>query len=233
MQSFCAFPLTAIECSALNRVQRGPWFAVQHLVNQSIQPNLNKMLSPQSPDPHAADETHSNAGRPADSRITLKATVLRMQIVNGAIIMGVVTICAVILMLSADPPDAKQGNIMLVVGCTVWTLSTLIALVWPMLSFTQHDWSDESKKSLERVIQDADRPIPSCLQPLLKEWNTKQFVRVALIEGAAIVCLILWLISREITLLVLVGVSISLMLVTFPTLKRMREWMEHVAEKGS
>lgn len=167
--------------------------------------------------------TNAQVGVP---KCTLRATVLRSQIICGALMMGVLMTSGILLMLPAGKPEGIPPNIVLLVGCTAWTLITLLAIALPMLRSSHLALPEGSKQLLDQAIQDADQPVDPSLHSLLRTWNTNLIVRAAMLEGAAILCLVLWLVSREEALLLLVGASFGIMLATFPTFARLCRWLE-------
>lgn len=170
-------------------------------------------------------------GQVSDPKFTLKAVVLQSQVICGALMMGVLMTGTVILMLPAGQPEGIPPSIVLLIGCTAWTLITLLAIALPMLRSSHLALPEGSKNLLDQAIQDADQPVDPSLHSLLRTWNTNLVVRAAMLEGAAILCLMLWLISREEALLLLVGASLGIMLATFPTFARLCRWLENKTEE--
>jgi hypothetical protein len=167
----------------------------------------------------------------SDSKFTLKAAVLQSQIINGAFIMGVVMTSTMMLMLPAGQPEGTPRSIVPLIACTAWTLITLLAIAWPMLWSSRLALPEGSKELVDQAIQDADQPVDPSLHSLLRTWKTNVIIRAAMLEGAAILCLVLWLISREEVLLLLVGASVGIMLATFPTFSRLCRWLENRIEE--
>jgi hypothetical protein len=145
--------------------------------------------------------------------------------------MGVLMTSAIILMLPAGKPEGTPSNTVLLIGCTAWTLITLLAIAWPKLRSSRLALPEGSKMLLDQAIQDADKPVDPSLHSLLRTWNTNLIARAAMLEGAAILCLMLWLVSREEALLLLVGASLGIMLATFPTFARLCRWLENKTEE--
>ena len=170
-------------------------------------------------------------GQVSDPKFTLKAIVLQSQIICGALMMGVLMTSAILLMLPAGRAEGIPPNIMLLIGCTAWTLITLLAIALPKLRSSHLALPEDSKNLLDQAFQDADQPVDPSLHSLLRTWNTNLIVRAAMLEGAAILCLVLWLISREEPLLLLVGASLGIMLATFPTFARLCRWLEILIEE--
>lgn len=165
-------------------------------------------------------------GQVSDPKFTLKAIVLQSQIICGALMMGVLMTSAILLMLPAGRAEGIPPNIVLLIGCTAWTLITLLAIALPKLRSSHLALPEGSKNLLDQAIQGADQPVDPSLHSLLRTWNTNLIVRAAMLEGAAILCLVLWLISREEPLLLLIGASLGIMLATFPTFARLCRWLE-------
>ena len=167
----------------------------------------------------------------SDPKFTLKATVLQSQIIAGALMMGVLMVGTTLLIIPAGQPEGIPPNIALLIGCIAWTLITLLAIALPKVRSSRLALPEGSKKRLDQAIQDADQPVDPSLHSLLRTWNTNLIVRAAMLEGAAILCLVLWLISREEALLLLVGASLGIMLATFPTFARLCRWLENKTEE--
>ncbi len=138
------------------------------------------------------------------SSFTLKMVALRMQVIVGALIMGVVMMSMVLLGLAGNQKP-EEPILPAWVGYGVWLFSTTLAIIWPLLGIGASRVPDDMTTSIDEATQDVNQPIDVRLRPWIDAWNRNVIVRSAMLEGGAMVCLILWLLTADLSLLTLVG----------------------------
>ncbi len=172
----------------------------------------------------------------------VKATVLRSQIIIGALISGVLTMSLVLLMVSQGPRQDSDTSLIAGIGGMLWVMSLSAFSLLPILMERSLAVTAETATALGSWLEQAeygrfrnapdDPAIDQHLQPLLARWMQSVIVRAAALEGGAMVCLILWLTSSQWWLLVLVGINLGLMLIMFPTPGRLFRWLENRVEQS-
>ncbi len=175
--------------------------------------------------PQPYEPSHSTSHSSESSSLTLKMAVLRMQVIVGALIVGVVMMSAVLSLVSNQQKPQEQV-VPVWIGYGVWLFSTMLGIVWPMLGIGVARVPDDVTDSIDQATQNVDQPIDLRMRPWIDAWNRNAIVRAAMLEGGAMACLILWLMTADLSLLTLVGASLSLMLITFPTVSRLVRWLE-------
>lgn len=155
--------------------------------------------------------------------------VLRMmQIIAGALIAGVVMFGGVACILvfsrglAAPGPAPNLGNaIQLDLGAVGAALLVVMSFVVPKLI------SAAGVKSLARLAQDGTATGPKELfGRLLAVAQTKMIIAMALVEGAAFFNLILFINTKLLIPLAVVGALLAVMAFHFPTKIKLARWLE-------
>jgi hypothetical protein len=167
-----------------------------------------------------------------DDRDSLLRKNLRMmQIIAGALLLGVIGFTTIVLILVATgsivPGGARAGNppIISFVAVLIWAVQAPLAIVIPGL---------QTRNGL-KSIGSVGRPAPGGANPasfstdanrLLALRQTTLITSLALLEGAAFFAGVSYLLEGRVFVLAVVVVALLQMLMNFPTEYRVRTWLE-------
>ncbi len=159
-----------------------------------------------------------------------------MQIISSALLLGVVTFLAIVLFLVLVQNNgagmAPVGNVPIVSIVAVVLLIVQVPLAFLLPAFLTRSalrqiasgtWKSPASPDPSDFSTDASK--------LLAVKQTMTIIGLALLEGAAFLGCIAYLLEAQPFALAVVLVAVILMLVKFPTEGRVRSWLEHQADQ--
>jgi hypothetical protein len=144
--------------------------------------------------------------------------VLTMQIICGALMMGLVTFGGIAITLGFNKQGpANQGELIVpLMGAGFAAIIIVVSLIVP---------PQVAKAGIRQIT--TIRPIDDISKlDLYMAYQTKMIVGCALLEGAGFFNLIGFIIGGQIWTLGIVGLLIAMMAVRFPTYERVDAWAE-------
>jgi hypothetical protein len=162
--------------------------------------------------------------------------VATIQIINGALVAGVVVFLGISLYLRSQHPDGifgpaiPEANRFLPLFAVVLAVGNALAAFWipPTMvqarrrALAEGRWTDPGVGRGTPATTDAGR--------LLSVYTTARIVQLALLEGAAFLCLIVYYLHGDGFLLMVALALIVAMLVGWPTRSRLDAWLGQQAE---
>lgn len=162
-------------------------------------------------------------------RIQLNPAIRTMQIIVGALVLGVVNFMAVVVFVIRPQAQEAGGELPLLTYLAVGfaVLGVLASIVVPAIL------AGSLRKSMS-VPQGPSGPVGTKesipIGPLLQMYQTLLIIRCALLEGAAFFCLVAHMIERQTITLAAAGVLLLVLLSQFPTRSRVESWIENEQE---
>ena len=157
-----------------------------------------------------------------------------MQIIAGAMIMGVLALLAIVLFLvhtngqgKAPPADLP---LILIIAAGFFIMAAALAYFIPaaqtrvlLRKIVSGTWQVPSGEDPSNYKTDAAK--------LLTVRQTTLLLTLALLEGAGFFCCIAYLLEAQTFLLGVILLAIVLLLLQFPTANRVRAWLEQQSER--
>lgn len=154
----------------------------------------------------SGDETPLSMSNPIT---TPEQAVRVMQILAGALVMGVVMFAVVAVILIGALNQPPQGMILSVFGAVFASSTFVMHLIVPNL--------------MAAKAAAAAPPDEASLYPV---YQTRMIVGLALLEGAAFFNIIATIVEHNWWSLAVAGVLVFWMLAMFPTTTRVKHWVE-------
>jgi hypothetical protein len=158
-------------------------------------------------------------------RDRIKGVVLTLQIIVGALALGIVNFMLVIVIAFRPPaPQNPIGQSLLTymaVGGAV--LAVMASIFIPFLLAGPMRKSSLDAPAGLRAIGSKDE---ANIGPLAQMYQTLLIIKCVLIEGAAFFSLVAYIIEGQTTALATAGVLLLVLLAHFPTRSRMEAWIE-------
>ncbi len=156
---------------------------------------------------------------------TLRLATRTNQIVCGALIQGIIMIVGVFWFIGDDADMHESASVYLLIGGLVFVGTTVGSFVAPHL--IQGDYALEPSDELADAIANVDwnETLPPHVSSLMAAYATQSLVVAAFLEGGAVVNSVFWLLNRNTFHLLLIVLAIVLMVIRFPTLGRLREFL--------
>ena len=152
------------------------------------------------------------------------ATVRTLQIIHGALIMGVVTFAGVTLFVRADKAETEETPILAYVGVAAAVICAIAAFMLPRIT---------NAASLKALADAADSATPQTggrgsgnVEPLLGIYQTNRIIAVALLEGPAFLNAVVYLLNGTPASLGIVAALVAGMIMMIPTQGRLTAWLE-------
>jgi hypothetical protein len=146
-----------------------------------------------------------------------RAAVLVMQIINGALVMGVVVFLAfVILTTQNQQPQPPRGTYYALGFLTIGIIISL-AIRMPI---NRHLLKQASQ---EKVFDPYSDKVFFALAPI---YQTERIIKLAIIEGGAFYNIVTYMQEGVWWSLAAAGLALALMLVGFPTRATINAWIE-------
>lgn len=159
----------------------------------------------------------------SDNDSVLRQRVLTMQIIAGALPMGLVVFFGIVLFLvygQAGPPRQLPALPMVSLIAVVFVImSGSMSLVVPHFL------------TLAELRRRAASPGDGDVIALLNVKQTTLIVGLALLEGPAFLGLIAFLVERQPLVLIVPGLCLAAMLMRFPTENSVRNWLESAGRR--
>lgn len=173
-------------------------------------------MNPDPNDPHPTDRPEASDG----------LTVLR--VLCGGLIGGMIAVTAIVVLVVQFALDGQPiaGNAVQIRGLSAVTLAAVgLAVAAPILGLLIS--GVQTRAGLKKL---AAEPTPSDLQSdrgrLLDVFAAATFTEFAIVEGAGIVCALLYHLTADTGLLAAVAALAVYMVFRFPTAARIRRWYD-------
>jgi hypothetical protein len=158
-------------------------------------------------------------------RDQLKGPVLTMQIIVGALALGIVNfLLVVVFAIKPQPLQNPAGQPLLTYMAVGGAVLAVVASIFvPMIIAgamrkTVLDSSADTQSSRSKEAANAG--------PLVQMYQTLLIIRCAFIEGAAFFSLVAYMIEGQTAALATAGVLLLILLAHFPTRSRVENWIE-------
>jgi len=164
-----------------------------------------------------------------DQRESLARATRTMQIIVGALAVGVVVFSLVVLAIASrqagPPPDEPLLTYMSLVMALV---ALVVATLFPGVVKRSQRQAILAGEPTPQVGSIGGRPLPEAepeLGPLVAGFRSALIIRSAILEGAAFFCLISYLLERQTLSLVGAGVLLLFLLGGYPTQSNVEDAM--------
>jgi hypothetical protein len=167
----------------------------------------------------------------SEQREHIGKSVLVMQIIVAALAAGVVTFAVVVLVLrSQQEANAPQDNSLLLsyIGILVSASAIAAWMIIPRLlvSRTRQAISEGKTPMLDDYHEPALTEGAQQIQPLVAMHQTRLIVGCALLEGAAFLNLLAYMLEGQLMNLVAAGLLVLIIVTQIPTFGRLTSWIE-------
>lgn len=159
----------------------------------------------------------SQSGNTTTSRKTI-------QIIAGALIMGVVTFGVIVIVVSMEKEPTEKPfmtYIAIAFGGLMLLASTGVSNLLGQLAINHAVKEGEFTK--ETTKEDYD-------QSLLQKFQIKKIIGLAMLEGSAFLAIVCYFMEKNSLSLVTGAVLVLAMIVQFPTTTRINNWIEYQIE---
>lgn len=148
-----------------------------------------------------------------------------LQIIVAALVNGVVIFGVIVLIIGGEPDENKSPLLTYIaVGYAICSLAG--AAVIPRFIGTQRLRSvahgEERPSAADTVSPPAEI---EDLGSLLGVYQTRTIIRCAILEGAAFLCLVSYLIEHQLITVLAAAVLLAAILISFPTLNGTQRWL--------
>lgn len=156
------------------------------------------------------------------------------QIIAAALLIGLLSFTGVVVYLvqsGAQPLPQNQLFIMTYLTLGLFLLQALLALVMPrkianynVQQVAAGTWQmQEQPVAADHFATDTDK--------LLAIYQTALIIQLALLEGVGFFACIAYLLEQQVIILVVLGLIVLFLLISFPGQERMRRWIEHQSRR--
>ena len=159
----------------------------------------------------------------------LKQVTRTCQIIVGALALGVIVFAGVVLAQEVQPPEQDKTEVLTIVGVIFALVAIVLAVLVPkMVVFSMRRLVLEGKPIL---LPKQSRPIPLPEElgeagPLAIVYQTQLIVGAAILEGAAFMNLVAYMLGQQTMNLGLAALLLIALFFKFPTLDRVEQWVE-------
>ena len=141
-----------------------------------------------------------------------------VQIITFALMQGVVVFGAVAFFISRDKPKTD--------GFLVWIALGLAVVAVVIRSIIGGFLNGALSSGMDRTVWD-ELPSQKQNSRLIGQFQTKHIVECALLEGAAFLNLIAYIMERNIISIIVAGVLLMLIMISFPGGSKIDHWAEN------
>jgi hypothetical protein len=152
-----------------------------------------------------------------------QALVRTQQIITGAIISGLVAFSVIVLTMptpAGQGVDGERGPIVSYVAAAVGVMNLALAFVVPALVL------HGGLRRMAAGVSASPDSLGDEAAALLNLRQTAHIVTLGLLEGAGFLGCIAYLLEGHAVGMTIAGVMVGLMLALFPTVGRVRAWLE-------
>lgn len=146
-----------------------------------------------------------------DPSFPLAARVRTLQLSAAALPLGVLVFAVVVLVLPAARPEPPRPPIVTWIGVLLAAAQVIVSTILPTLI---------AASARRRLAGQTDDSLWAAV------YQTRLIVRLALLEGPALLLLIAYLLEGTVLSLALTAMLLALMLLHFPTEARVRDWIQ-------
>ena len=159
---------------------------------------------------------------------TLEPRVRTIQIIVGALIMGVIGFAGIISVITDWNAVHSDFSILTILGVAVGLMMCLASMIVPsMIGQSAGQTAIGAVKSRGNKLDSEDG-----LNALVSTYQTMTVVRNAMLESAAFLNVLLFMIDHSLVSLAVMAGVIVLMLVTFPRATSIYGWIEITMRDG-
>jgi hypothetical protein len=160
-------------------------------------------------------------------RDQLKPMVRTMQIIVGALCLGVLSFLMVVLVIGATKPQDQGGEPFLTYVAVGMAVGAVIVSMWlPSMILRSSQVTTTNPLAGDSHPRGANVTAAENIGPFAQLYQTQLIVRCAILEGAAFFCLVSYMIEQHALGLVAVVVLLLIMLTNFPTPSRVETWID-------
>jgi hypothetical protein len=149
-------------------------------------------------------------------RDQIRPIVRTMQIIVGALVLGVTNFLAVVIVVPLDRQNGPQNQFLL----------TYLAVGSAAIAIVAYVLAPSILTGALRQAFIAD-PQAAEVRPIAQIYQTLLIIRCAILEGAAFFCLVSYMLERQPITLAATSVLVLVLLAQFPTLSRESAWIEN------
>jgi hypothetical protein len=146
-------------------------------------------------------------------RNELRPLVRTMQIIVGALVLGVMNFAAIAILIPLEGPPNQPFISYLAVGAAVCAIVAAFLVPTVIIGALRRSFAGDQETTDVR--------------PIAQTYQTLLIIRAAILEGAIFFCLVSYLLERQVIALAAAGVLCVLLLAQFPTLSRVSAWIEN------
>lgn len=167
-------------------------------------------------------------------REQLSPFVKTMQIIVGALVLGVLNFMGVVVFFIRPPAKGPPPDQLLLTYLSIGfaVAAVLLSIIVPSVlagAMRKSAFTSASQPDRSHSKEDAN------FGPLVQRYQTLLIIRCAILEGAIFFCLVAHIIERHKITLAAAGVLLFIMVTQFPTRSRVEDWAENelgLAELG-
>jgi hypothetical protein len=180
------------------------------------------------------------------SQITVKAVLFNTKVITVAMIVGLIVVTVAMALVGfvlfndgIFKNEPLIGTVLIIIGSALWAIATLAAYFIPNFLFARAkrrlsseggpSFSFPAGGDVESLQQALDTLDPETRTMLLGNYLSGVVIRLALFEAPALLNAIFFLLTGSLIHLLLIGITLILMTMLFPTLARLRQWLENVS----
>jgi hypothetical protein len=149
-------------------------------------------------------------------RAELKSQLRVMQIIVGALALGVINFLVVVLVIAtkneAGPVDVP---LLTYLSAGVAAAAAFASIVVPMIL------AGSVRRSFSNDTDGTN------IRALAQIYQTQLIIRCAILEGAAFFCIVAYMHERHVIGLIAAGLLLLMLLAQFPTASRLEAWVEN------
>ena len=152
---------------------------------------------------------------------------IALALVGGPIVMAIVLVALHFTAFEGKPlaPDLPKFG-----GISVLTfVASFVAVSAVVASFILT--ASQRTQTAQRVARQAPTPSPADGPALLVGWQVGTLVRLAMIEGATILALIMFLVTADFAVLAIAVILIAIQVVGIPSETSARSWLQEAEEE--
>lgn len=166
----------------------------------------------------------------------VRPRVATIQIINATLVAGVLLFLGISLYLRSQHPDGIFGPAMpaanraLPIFALLLSVGNAMAALWIPKTIVEGQRRALAEGHRTGSRADDDTEAMTDTERLLSIYTTARIVQLALIEGAAFLCLIVYYLQGDPTMLLLALLLVASMLIGWPSRSRLEAWLAQQGE---